>query len=263
MFVLIESTDKIYKNTFALIDMDIISKQTKSENMLALQHDYKYNRSYRLWIYSEIKSYFGRNILEIGSGIGSYIEIFLDDGYKKVVASDIFPDYLRYIRKKYLSKGVETMVVDLESAASIASIRKKGVDTIVAINVMEHIKNDKDAFKSLNRALPKGGRLIVLVPAHMALYSDFDRKIGHFRRYTKDNLSKKLRSAGFSLENTIYFNSLGALGWWGRLKIMHSKNIGEGDSRIFNILIPFVRFIDKFILRKRIGISVIAVAKKI
>jgi SAM-dependent methyltransferase len=87
-------------------------------------------------------------------------------------------------------------------------------DSAVVINVLEHIEADETALAEIREVLHPGGHLLVWVPAHPRLYSDFDRRIGHFRRYRKQSLSQLVSAAGFELVEARYVNALGALAWW-------------------------------------------------
>ena len=64
-----------------------------------------------------------------------------------------------------------------------------GPDSIVYINVLEHVEDDQTELRMAHSVLASGGRLLVFVPAHEWLMSRFDRKLGHFRRYTRESLT--------------------------------------------------------------------------
>ena len=116
--------------------------------------------------------------------------------------------------------------------------------------------------KSLNNILAAHGKVIILVPANKGLYSTFDKNLGHFRRYSKKELKKKIENSGFKVRKIIYFNSAGAVGWYLRLKIGNAKNLVEGDTKAFNYLLPIFKIVDKHIIRNRFGLSLIVIGEK-
>lgn len=86
---------------------------------------------------------------------------------------------------------------------------KQKPDSIIYVNVLEHIEDDCLELDYIHRTLSKGGRCFIFVPALMSLYGEFDRKIGHFRRYTKREVEEKCRSAGFKILKSKYFDLAG------------------------------------------------------
>ena len=93
-------------------------------------------------------------------------------------------------------------------------------ESIVMINVLEHLADDRAALQSLGGALTPGGRLVVYVPAFMLLYSKFDREIGHYRRYRRPALSHLFEDTGFRVVESRYVNSIGALGWFVYCRVL-------------------------------------------
>jgi SAM-dependent methyltransferase len=85
---------------------------------------------------------------------------------------------------------------------------------VLLVNVLEHIEADGKAVQSLSRTLRPGGKLAVFAPAFEGLYSDFDRRVGHYRRYRAQGLGALMLDAGLELVELRYVNSLGALAWW-------------------------------------------------
>jgi SAM-dependent methyltransferase len=133
-------------------------------------------------------------------------------------------------------------------------------DSIVMVNVLEHIEDDGAALRKLREALRPGGRIILYVPAFMLLYSKFDREIGHYRRYKKAGLVELLRASGLRPIDARYVNSIGAPGWflWVRVLGRASSDdvtIGACDR----IVVPAARvYEDRW--APPFGLSVFAVA---
>src|SRR6185437_4450134 len=87
-------------------------------------------------------------------------------------------------------------------------------DTVVCLNVVEHVQDDVGTLENIRNVLAEGGRAIILVPCGPRLYGSLDEVLGHFRRYTKEQLTKVAEQAGFHLEKMLEFNRPGVAGWW-------------------------------------------------
>jgi SAM-dependent methyltransferase len=131
------------------------------------------------------------------------------------------------------------------------------LDTLVALNVIEHISDDVDALKSMSAMLEPGGRAVVLVPAFQGLFGSLDHELGHIRRYTRDSLSHRMSEAGFKVERVFYFNLLGTLGWWVNARLRKVPRIPIEQLRYFDTLVPILRLEDRVPLP--FGQSVIAI----
>lgn len=210
--------------------------------------------NYNLWLFNNFfKEYLNGNILEIGSGVGTFTEFAKECG--KLTASDINNDYLKLIGKKI--KNIQVNKLDIEKFKLDHKF-----DSIFSLNVYEHINNDKKALKNTYEMLNKDGKFIILVPAHQILFNKMDQGLGHFRRYNKKMLLKRLNSAGFEIVNIKYANMIGAMGWFLAGVIMNKKQVPGYQVGIFSKFIaPIGMFIEKFI-DPPFGLSIIAVSYK-
>src|SRR3989339_1038841 len=164
------------------------------------------------WMAEVVKPYIGNNVLEIGAGIGNMTKYFIPR--KKYVVSDINNDYLEYLKNYVKNKPyVDVKRVDLSSQNDFVSI-KGAFDTVICLNVLEHIEDDGAALKNIYSSLSVGGRAIILVPQGEWLYSSLDEVVGHTRRYSPEQISKTMQAAGFEIEKMIIsFNKIGVLSW--------------------------------------------------
>ena len=142
---------------------------------------------YNDWLLSLIEHYIGKTTLEVGSGIGNFTHLL--ESRSNVTATDINKDYIRRLKRVRGTK-TEAGFGDIEKNSFFFSKRK--FDTIICLNVLEHIKNDRKALNNMNSLLKKGGTLILLVPAHGLLLGKFDKELGHYRRYSLGDIKKKL-----------------------------------------------------------------------
>ncbi|HYO06016.1 MAG TPA: class I SAM-dependent methyltransferase, partial [Phototrophicaceae bacterium] len=150
------------------------------------------------------------------SGIGTFADKLINSfPTSNITLTDASLQYCRELRNKYSdNKKISTYPLDLNNDVHYERIGYGKFDTIVAINVLEHVEKDEFALKQLYRMLKDKGTLILLVPCHGFLYNVIDKNVGHFRRYTKSDLEAKTRKTEFTMYRMFYFNVLGILGWY-------------------------------------------------
>lgn len=148
------------------------------------------------------------------------------------------------------------------SSKKIISLKNKGFDTIVCFNVLEHIERDDLALENFYEILPKGGVLLVVVPAFDFLFGSMDKYGGHFRRYSVKTLRQKLEKAGFCIEKVRFQNVLGIVGWFLGGKIAKKKLVPEKLFVIFDKFVPFLFEIER-LFGPPFGLSILCVAKKL
>lgn len=210
---------------------------------------HRYNR----WLMSHFTTYFGRSILEIGSGQGALSKLLPSKAI--VVLSDVIPEYLAILKKFFT---VPVLKLDIEKEAPENLVGK--MDTVFSSNVFEHIRDDRSALRNCYKLLENGGCLLFFVPARPEIYGRLDKEIGHYRRYTKKELRKKAELAGLKVEKIYYANLPGYFLWWGRGLIKTTK----GDlffAKIFDsLIVPFL-YLEKY-LHPPFGQSLVLIAKK-
>ncbi len=215
--------------------------------------------NFNQWMYETIRPYCHDSILEIGSGIGNISQFFIKEG-SIITLSDTGDFYFDYLKKKF--KGINILSIDLVHKNFDKEYNQyfETFDTIVFLNVLEHIGDDESAIENCRLFLKPGGYLIVLVPAYPFLFSKMDMELEHYRRYTAKSLTTLIRKKRFIIKKAFYFNALGVMAWtYGNFFKLHS--IPQRKMRTFNRLVPFAKFIDKILFRKA-GLSVIVIAQK-
>lgn len=213
---------------------------------------------YNGWIYDQIESALGKRVLEVGSGTGNITRFLAADG-REVVASEVVPVYRQHLRHLFRDKPqVEVAMFDLDGAAPLELIAKP-FDTVVCLNVLEHIEHDLAALCEMKRVIRPGGYLALLVPAHPVLYGQFDRAVGHYRRYSRGGLMELLGAAGFEVQSAVYFNFLAVLPWLLNGRILKRDYLPKGQMSLADRLVPLLR-LERF-FGPPWGISLIAIAK--
>lgn len=216
------------------------------------------------WMYQTIRPYCSGRVLEIGSGIGNISSHFIKDGFQ-ITLTDIRVQYCKRLEHKFAGQpnvdGVHLMdLVDPEFDSRYSSFFGK-FETIFALNVVEHIKEHQLALDNCKKMLIKGGKVVILVPAYQWLYNGMDEDLEHYRRYTADSLSALFKHSEYKVMHQQYFNFVGIFAWFFTGNILRKRNIPGKQMKIYNILVPVFKWIDRFILHKA-GLSVIVVGTR-
>lgn len=211
---------------------------------------------YNKWCVSKFEKYLKGTILEVGFGIGNFTHDLVQ--YGEVYAVDIEEKYVKEAGKD----------LKLKSKIGFGDIEKgqyffQGIkfNSIVCLNVLEHIKDDEKAIANLFNLLKPKGYLILIVPAHQFLYGEIDKSIDHYRRYEKKNLEKIIQKTGFEIVFSRHLNFLGAIGWFIAGKVFKDSTVKEVRIKIFNFFAPIFLKIEDFIDLK-FGTSILLVAIK-
>lgn len=227
-------------------------KDQSSQTLESMSQATWYNR----WTKNQFSRYLGGAILEVGCGIGNFSTYLVNHG--RLTAIDINEDYIRGAKNKVQNKA-EVGFGDIEKGKYF--FKKEVFETIVCINVLEHIKDDAKAMENIYKLLSTEGYLVLLVPAHKFLYNLIDESIGHVRRYEKNQLKQKLENIGFEIVKLRKLNFLGSIGWFIAGKIFKDKRVSEGKIRIFNLIAPLFLTLET-IIEPPFGTSILVIAKK-
>lgn len=212
------------------------------------------------WLFETIDAYIGQRILELGCGLGNLVEHL--QGRELVVGVDVDQGSVDYVNSVYGELGnIHAYQYDA-SDPGIVDLKHFKFDTIISLNVFEHIERDVQALKHARELLVPGGRLVLIVPAHMFLYGTMDSSIGHYRRYDLKGLQEKLSNVGLDIVQQKYVNPLGALGWFVNGRVLHKKVPPVGQLKLFNRVMPLVVTAEK-ILRVPFGLSVLSISTRV
>lgn len=211
---------------------------------------------YNKWLFSTISPFVHGDILEIGAGIGTFT--FPLTGLGNVTTVDNNPDCVAHARE-LLKETADVGFGDIETGKYFFG--KRRFDSIVCLNVLEHIKDDLVALANMYALLKPQGRLILLVPSHKSLYGALDERYGHWRRYSKKPLAEKLRGVGFIIQEMRYLNWFGAIGWFVNGRILSRNTLPRGPLSIFDIISRPALLIERY-LQPPFGISVLAIGEK-
>jgi hypothetical protein len=118
---------------------------------------------------------------------------------------------------------------------------------VICLNVLEHVNNDMQGLRNMHAVLKKGGRAIVLVPEGPGIYGSLDKVLGHYRRYSMEELRQKMQEIGFRVERVIPFNRISRPGWYMNAKLLQKEEISPFQLRMFDRMVWLWRRIDGMI----------------
>ena len=212
---------------------------------------------YSKWIYHMYEKYIGKEVLDIGGGVGTAISFYIDKA-ERVVATELFENQVNIMNKRFENyqyfKAIQADIMKDDFSAY------DKFDTIILINVLEHIEDDRKALANIKKLLKYSGTIIICVPAMPGLYCYMDKNVGHYRRYTKGELRVKAKRAELQVIEDKYMNFMGILPYWikGKLKKDNggsfSTSIDEGESKLYSIATSILEPIER-VIKPPIGIS--------
>jgi SAM-dependent methyltransferase len=214
-------------------------------------------RRYRAFQLEMMTPYLGRSVLEIGAGLGEFAAQL--SGLERHVVTDVDPHAVGSMAERFADRPeVEARVVDLSQGPVDLGAP---VSTVVAINVLEHIDDDTGALRMLAGLTEPGGRIVLWVPAYMQLYGEFDRAVGHVRRYTPATMTAAIRNAGLTPEVVRPVNFLGGIAWWATVRRGGVGTPRPGLVRTYDrFVVPVTRAVETRVTLP-FGQSVLAVAR--
>jgi SAM-dependent methyltransferase len=218
--------------------------------------------NYRDWQFRMVEPFLGERVLEVGGGIGNFT-LELAGNNRSVITLEPNEYCFRQLQEKTsdfpkvqpLQATVESLDTALHSDDSF--------DSVVLMNVLEHIEDDQSVLIALKRRLAPGGRIVVLVPACSWAFGPLDKRLGHFRRYSKGYSIQLYRKAGLQVEFIRYYNFIGIWGWWWNAKLGKLRGQSDAQIRIFDRwVVPIASRVEKFISLP-VGQSILIVGSKI
>lgn len=245
-----------------MADMTEYESLTASLDKLAALENY-----YR-WILEEIRPFLGNRLAEIGAGTGTFTEFLITTHLASNPAAHLaaFEPSEHYYRKLYakLCDRYPNLIQAgrLTATQGYFHASPKSLDTIVMINVLEHIANDLDAVRTVHQSLAPGGTYIAFVPALSWLYSPFDKAVGHYRRYEKTHLEEVFRKGGFTVVMAKYMDCLGVLPWYLLNVLGGSQSINPRLARLYDTLfVPVTKWVER-LGEPYVGKNILMVGRK-
>lgn len=168
---------------------------------------------------------------------------------------------LEILRQAYSGNElVDVVKLDLNNKDDFEAIGKEICDTVVCLNVLEHIEDDRNALEQMRGLLKSGGSLILLVPQYKWLFGSYDKNAGHYRRYSRKDVAKLLEQAGYRPVRMKNFNFASIPAWWINACLLKRKKMGRIQLKIFDTLVPVLRLLEWALPLP--GLSLICIAEK-
>jgi SAM-dependent methyltransferase len=214
---------------------------------------------FNAWMADTLRPFVAARVLELGAGIGNLTRE-LSPRRRRYVATDIDSEHLARLRTRFQNRpNLEVRHCNLEKPEDFAPLASQ-FDTVICLNVVEHVENDQLALVNIASALQPGGRAIVLVPQGQSIFGTLDQVLGHHRRYSDDELRHKMEDAGLQVECILKFNRVTRPAWFLNGKILKKTTFGRFQLWVFDHLVWFWRRLDPLLPWP--PISLIAIGSK-
>jgi len=195
-------------------------------------------KNYHLWVFSRIKPFLQAPILEIGPGWGQLSAFLIREKYEYYAIDNDF-NVIKRLKSVFAKHNHRFINDDIFSPSFINNLSIKP-NTIIMLNVLEHIETDAHFLTKLHNLFPNSS-IVIQVPAMPFIYGNMDKQAGHFRRYSMHSIRKVVETANYRISDIFYFNAIGAITWFISTKIIRLNLKGQKTEY-------FIRFNDKFII---------------
>jgi SAM-dependent methyltransferase len=214
--------------------------------------------NYNDWLLARAEPHLGCRVLDFGAGIGTFTEVIASRA-AEVVAVEPDPQFMPRLKDRF-ARNDHVAVVEADETWLTADHARPSFDTVVCLNVLEHIADDESVVRGFRECLEPGGRLLLLVPAHRFLFGEIDRNVGHERRYSRAALRRMLEDCQLDPIELRYVNPVGALGWLVSSRMLRRPQVPAGPLEAYDRVVPLLRRLDRLSLP--FGLSLWAVAAR-
>jgi SAM-dependent methyltransferase len=223
-------------------------------------------RNYHRWILDLFAPHLGRRVVEVGAGTGSFSELLLAREPESLTLVEPSEGMHRLLVEHVGRIPTRARVrIHNDTFARVARrmTEEERPDSVIYVNVLEHVEDDEAELRLVAGALAPGGRALIFVPAFQWLYGSFDRQVGHRRRYTRGGLAAKCERAGFRVVKSAYFDAAGVLPWWLKYRVLRSEKMEPAAVRFYDsFCVPLLRRVEALI-PPPVGKNVLLVAEKL
>jgi len=223
------------------LELDDLPDDAISRGLKMVSTLYFYNR----WIFDSVRDHLGPAILEVGAGVGNITQFLLNA--ERVVCLEPFEPYRQYMTQRFAQHlNVRVHPHPIEDCPN-EDVPAGAFDSVVCLNVLEHIEDEVNALRRMREALRPGGKAVVLTPAMPCLYGRMDRALGHVRRHKVRSLRRAFHQAGLEPVRGRYMNMVGALGWWWQGRIRRKATVSQAGAGAFNRMVPILSALERLI----------------
>lgn len=200
-------------------------------------------KNYHKWILNEFNPYLGNLVGEIGAGTGNFSNFIVTAGINRLFAFEPSENMYPLLENQFRENDkVETINAFFEKRADDYV---DFFDSLLYVNVLEHIENNKKELSNAYRTIREKGYILIFVPALSWLYGELDNKVGHFRRYHKQELIELVKCVGFSIEKVKYFDIAGIIPWYIAFVLLKKITTETNVSLYDRLVVPVMRIIER------------------
>jgi 2-polyprenyl-3-methyl-5-hydroxy-6-metoxy-1,4-benzoquinol methylase len=200
-------------------------------------------RRFNRWMAETISPFIVGDVLELGAGMGN-LTVLLAEGRPSYTATDTDAQHLSELHSRTTElTNLKIRVCDFSKAEDIAPLLRSA-DTVICLNVLEHVPDDVAGLRNIRQCLRPGGTAIVLVPQGKNAFGSLDEVLEHKRRYSEKELQEKMQAAGFEVTRMIHFNRATWPGWYLNSRILRKRRLSLFQLRLFDLGVPLWRRVD-------------------
>ena len=222
--------------------------------------------NYHRWILELFAPYLGSRLVEVGAGTGSFSELLLERGPDSLTLVEPSREMFAVLERRAREWAARADVSALGEVfpAVVGEVRRaRRPDSIIYVNVLEHVPEDEAELRAVRQTLDEGGRVFIFVPAFQWLYGGFDRRVAHVRRYAKRELEVKCVAAGFKVLKSVYIDLAGVAPWWVKYRLLKSDSMEPGLVKLYDrCVVPFVKVAER-VIPPPLGKNILLVAEKV
>ena len=212
------------------------------------------------WIADSFRPAVRGRVVEVGAGIGTVASRLVRHPVDRVTAIEPAANLFPRLAAAATAGGFEALQC---TSGELVMQRPGAFDTVVYVNVLEHIEDDVAEVRRAAALCAPGGRLCVFVPAVPAIYGTLDRKSGHYRRYRRDELVANVTAGGFRVDDVRYFDVAGLVPYWLAYRVIGLQSLGGASTSLFaRVLVPISRAVQRVLRRPPIGKNLILTATR-
>ena len=217
--------------------------------------------NYRRWQFRLIAPYVRGNVLEVGGGIGNFTP---DLAHVAESVISLEPNASCHSKLVEKTRSLSKVTVYNTTAENLDRHVAPGyqADTVVCMNVLEHLQDDELAVRTFSRRLKPGGALVLLIPAAPWAFGEIDRRLGHYRRYSKSTARQLMLRTSLTVLAMRYFNFIGLWGWFWNTHVTRRDTQSDTQILVFDrFIVPWLSLLEAF-LPPPVGQSLLVVGRK-
>lgn len=215
--------------------------------------------NYHKWILEEFTPYLGAHVAEVGAGMGHFSEFLLETQINHLTTFEPSENMYPVLENNFAHhNNVDTIHAFFEDQSHQYN---QSFDSICYVNGLEHIEKDREALTHAYKTLQQNGHILIFVPALSFLYSNFDKAVGHYRRYSKKELVDVVSAAGFSIKKINYFDIAGIIPWYVAFVLLKQTTTESNVSLYDTWVVPIMKKVER-IIPPIIGKNLILIGQK-